>query len=93
METQRFHPINFSRRILAWKLADHFDVGRSIAVLLEAGRARATASTAPTPFADSSVENTNASVGELIESGILKRILVMTELNYSNSMIEAWRRL
>ena len=38
------------------------------------------------------MENTNASVGELIESGLLKRILAMTEINYSNSMIEAWWR-
>ena len=83
---------NFSRRILSWKLADHFDVGSSVAVLLEAGRGAEKAGTPPTLLADSGIENTNASVSELVESGLLKRVLAMTEINYSNSMIEAWWR-
>jgi hypothetical protein len=33
-------------------------------------------------------ENVNAQVDELITSGVLRRVLAFTELNFSNSMIE-----
>ena len=38
------------------------------------------------------VENFNSAVDELIESGLLKRLLAMTEIAYSNSLIESWWR-
>jgi len=38
------------------------------------------------------VENVNAAVDALIESGVLRRLLAFTELRFSNSMIEAWWR-
>jgi transposase InsO family protein len=82
---------NFSRRILAWRLADRFEVGNSVAVLVEAGRA-VKGSATPTLIADSGVENRNHAVDELIESGLLRRLLAMTEINFSNSLIEAWWR-
>ena len=64
--------------------------GNSVAVLLEATR-RATASdTTPVVLADSGVENVNAQVDELITTGVLRRLLALTELRFSNSMIEAW---
>ena len=34
----------------------------------------------------------NRDVDKLIESGLLRRVLAMTELRFSNSMIEAWWR-
>jgi hypothetical protein len=37
-------------------------------------------------------ENVNAQVDELITSGVLRRVLAVTELQFSNSMIEAWWR-
>jgi len=89
-----FHAVidNLSRRILAWRLVEHFEVGSSVAVLLEAGRGVLRFGSPPTLLADSGVENRNGAVDELIESGLLRRILAMTEINYSNSMIEAWWR-
>lgn len=42
--------------------------------------------------ADAGVENVNAQVDELIETGVLRRLLAFTELKFSNSMIEAWWR-
>ena len=42
--------------------------------------------------ADGGVENVNGAVDELIHSGVLRRVLAMTELTFSNSMIEAWWR-
>ena len=43
-------------------------------------------------LADAGVENVNAKVGELIATGVLRRLLAFTELKFSNSMIEAWWR-
>ena len=83
---------NFSRRILAWRVADTFAPVNSVTVLLEASRAAAPSDTAPVVLADAGVENVNAQVDELIHTGVLRRLLAITELKFSNSMIEAWWR-
>ncbi len=83
---------NFSRRILAWRLADKFDPANTIALLLEAARGTRSEQP-PTVVADAGVENVNAQVDELIHSGVLRRVLALTELSFSNSMIEAWWRV
>jgi len=83
---------NFSRRILAWRVADTFAPVNSVAVLLDASRAAAPSDTAPVVLADAGVENVNAQVDELIHTGVLRRVLAFTELKFSNSMIEAWWR-
>jgi len=83
---------NFSRRILAWRLVDHFDPATSVAILVEAGRAAEAGAPVPTLLADAGVENKNKDVDELIASGLLKRVLAQTEIRFSNSMIEAWWR-
>jgi hypothetical protein len=38
------------------------------------------------------VENVNAQVDALIQTGVMRRVLAFTELTCSNSMIEAWWR-
>ena len=83
---------NFSRRILAWRVAETFAPVNSVAVLLDAGRAATSSDTAPIVLADAGVENVNAQVDELIITGVLRRVLAFTELRFSNSMIEAWWR-
>ena len=83
---------NFSRRILAWRVAETFAPVSSVTVLLEASRAAAPSDTAPVVLADAGVENVNAQVDELIDAGVLRRLLALTELQFSNSMIEAWWR-
>jgi transposase InsO family protein len=82
---------NFSRRILAWRVADTFAPVNSVAVLIEASR-RTTSDTTPVVLADAGVENVNAQVDALIDAGVLRRLLALTELQFSNSMIEAWWR-
>jgi hypothetical protein len=62
----------------------------SVAVLLDATRGASTP--APVVLADSGVENVNAAVDTLIETGVLRRLRAFTELKFSNSMIEAWWR-
>jgi transposase InsO family protein len=83
---------NFSRRILAWRVAERFAPANSVAVLLEASRGATQSANAPVVLADAGVENVNAQVDELIEAGVLRRLLAFTELKFSNSMIEAWWR-
>jgi hypothetical protein len=83
---------NFSRRILAWRVAKTFAPGNSVAVLLEASRGATCSASAPVVLADAGVENVNAQVDELIDTGVLRRLLAFTELKFSNSMIEAWWR-
>jgi transposase InsO family protein len=82
---------NFSRRILAWRVADTFAPINSVAVLLDASRAAASDIT-PVVLTDAGVENVNAQVDALIAAGVLRRLLAFTELTFSNSMIEAWWR-
>ena len=83
---------NFSRRILAWRVADTFAPVNSLAVLLDAGRRATGADRVPVVLADAGVENMNAEIDALIATGVLRRMLAFTELKFSNFMIEAWWR-
>jgi transposase InsO family protein len=83
---------NFSRRILAWRVADTFAPVSSVVVLLEASRTATRSASTPVVLADAGVENVNVEVDELIATGVLCRLLAFTELKFSNSMIEAWWR-
>jgi putative transposase len=83
---------NFSRRILAWRVADTFAPVNSVAVLVDASRGATPSETPPVVLADGGVENVNAQVDDLITTGVLRRVLAFTELKFSNSMIEAWWR-
>ena len=70
---------NFSRRIVAWRVADTFAPSNSVAVLLEASRRVASSDTTPVVLADAGVENVNAQVDNLITPGVLRRVLALTE--------------
>jgi transposase InsO family protein len=83
---------NFSRRTLAWRVAETFTPVNSVAVLVDASRGATPAETTPVVLADAGVENVNAQVDALIATGVLRRILAFRELKFSNSMIEAWWR-
>src|SRR5262249_16769031 len=73
---------NFSRRILAWRVAETFAPANSVAVLVEAGRGAMPSETTPVVLADGGVENVNAQVDELIATGVLRRVLAFTELKF-----------
>ncbi len=83
---------NFSRKILAWKVSDRLEPGNTASVLLEAARHVVPAEGPPTLITDGGVENFNSDVDALIDSGLLQRLLAMTEISYSNSLIESWWR-
>ena len=85
---------NFSRRILAWHVAGAFTPGNRVTVLLAASQGAAASGRVPVVLADAGVENVNAQVDELLATGVLRRLLAMTELKFSNSLIEAcWRSI
>jgi putative transposase len=83
---------NFSRRILAWRVASTFAPVNSVAVLVEASQGAMPSTTTPVVLSDAGVENVNAEVDVLIATGVLRRVLAFTEMKFSNSMIEAWWR-
>ena len=82
---------NFSRRILAWKVAGTFDPSATAEILLEASKG--VTSGKPLLLADGGIENFNGAVDELIDSGLLSRVLARTEIVFSNSLIESWWRV
>lgn len=81
---------NFSRRILAWRVNDTFDPGVTEELLIEAGAEKL--ETAPDLLVDGGVENMNRGVDDLVERGLLRRVLAMVDISFSNSLIEAWWR-
>jgi putative transposase len=81
-----------SRRVLAWGGADTVGPVTSVAVRLEASRGATRSTSAPVVVADAGVEHVTAQVDDLVDTGVLRRLLAFTELTFSNSMIEAWWR-
>ena len=82
---------NFSRRILAWKVTPSFEPDATAEILLAASKG--VEHGVPTVLTDGGTENFNGPVDELINSGLLHRVLAGTEITYSNSMIESWWRV
>jgi len=81
---------NYSRKILAWKVSAKFEAAATAELLLDASRGLVEA--VPKVLADGGVENFNSCVDELVDSGILRRLLAMTDVSFSNSLIESWWR-
>jgi transposase InsO family protein len=85
---------NLSRRILAWKVALRLEPQNTCAVLVEAGKTLPPEEAPATVVADSGVENVNGAVDALLGLGRLRRVLAQVEVDFSNSMIEAfWRSM
>jgi hypothetical protein len=82
---------NFFRRVLVWSVSASFDPNATVEVLLTA--AQGIGGDKPLLLADGGVENFNGAVDELIASGLLSRVLVQTEITFSNSMVEPWWRV
>jgi putative transposase len=84
---------NYSRKILAWTVAERLDSTATCQLLLAAGKHMAFAGR-PLLFADSGIENINSAVDDTLFSACLQRVLAQVDVAYSNSMIEAfWRSL
>ena len=73
-------------------MAEKFEVATTVTILRDAARGAISVEDAPTLVADAGVENVNAGVDELIVSGLLRRVLALRDVSFSNSLIEAWWR-
>jgi putative transposase len=83
---------NLSRKVLAWKVAERLEPGTTRAILLEALKNANLSLGLPKVVMDSGVENINREVDDLISSELIKRILVLVQVDFSNSIVEAfWR--
>jgi len=82
---------NSSRRILAWKVAATFNPTITAELLLTASKHVVDGK--PKLLTDGGVENFNNAVDELVDSGLLKRVLAQTDITFSNSLIESWWRV
>ena len=83
---------NFSRRILAWKLAASLEPGTTCQGLTDAADQLPELDGPATLYADSGIENVNGQVDDLLDLGKLQRVLAQVEVSFSNSMIESWWR-
>jgi len=81
---------NFSRRILSWKVSSKFNPSITAELLLSA--TDELIDEKPTLLVDGGVENFNSAVDELVDSGLLQRLLAQTDISFSNSLIESWWR-
>ena len=82
---------NFSRRILAWKVAESFHPASTAQLLLHASSSLTSGK--PMVLVDGGVENYNEAVDQLVDTGLLQRVLAQTEISFSNSLIESWWRV
>jgi putative transposase len=82
---------NFSRRILAWSLTPELEPLANAPLLVKAMESKASAAERSEPqslMVDGGVENFNSAVDELVNQGLLERILAQTDVRESNSLIE-----
>jgi transposase InsO family protein len=83
---------NFSRRVLAWRLAEKLDPLTTCQVLTEAAKNLRGGASPVSVLTDGGVENVNDIVDEFLSGGILRRVLAQVEIVESNSLVEAWWR-
>jgi putative transposase len=81
---------NFSRKVLAWRVANRFEIANTVEVLEDAVQSAVTRDRQPELMADGGVENYNEKVDHLEEQGMLRRVRALVDVRFSNSMIESW---
>ena len=83
---------NYSRRILAWQLAEKLSPVTTCEVLAKAAENLKGEKAPVSVLTDGGVENVNDTVDEFLSGGILRRVLAQVEIVESNSLVEAWWR-
>ena len=85
---------NFSRYVLAARTTSTYGGGETRKLLLEAlGKSQTLdCSLAPTVMVDSGSENLNIEMDGLVDTDIIKRLIAQIDIQFSNSMIEAFFR-
>ena len=74
----------------AWRVAETFAPGNSVAVMVEASRGATASERTPAVLADAGVENVNTQVDDLIATGVLRRVLAFTDLKFSGLQQNSW---
>ena len=83
---------NFSRKILAWTVAPCLEPATTRQLLLKAAQSTGVVDETPSVLMDSGVENLNKEVDGLVGSGVIRRLLAKVDIDFSNSLVEAfWR--
>jgi putative transposase len=83
---------NLSRKVLAWRVAERLEPETTRSMLLEALKHANISHGLPQVVMDSGVENMNSEVDGLVSSELIKRILALVQVDFSNSIVEAfWR--
>jgi transposase InsO family protein len=83
---------NLSRKVLAWAVAERLEPGTTRAILLEALKNANLSQGLPKVVTDSGVENINSEVDGLVSSKLIERILALVQVDFSNSVVEAFFR-
>ena len=81
---------NYSRRILAWTVAERLNPMNTCLVLNQAAASLSEPETKV--HMDSGVENLTHDVDKLLEGGTIERTIVQIDVSFSNSLIECWWR-
>lgn len=83
---------NLSRKVLAWRVAERLEPATTRSILLEALDNSNLSQCLPKVVMDSGVENINREVDGLVCSELIKRILALVQVDFSNSIVESfWR--
>ena len=79
-------------KVLAWRVAERLEPTTTRSMLLEALENADLKDFQPKVVVDSGVENINGEVDGLISSELITRILALVQVDFSNSIVEAfWR--
>jgi transposase InsO family protein len=81
---------NYSRRVLAWTVAETQSPMNTCYVLEHAAKSLSSSETKV--YMDSGVENLNKDVDKLLEGRTIERVIAQVDVTFSNSMIESWWR-
>jgi len=83
---------NYSRRILAWRLAEKLSPVTTCQVLAEAAENLKGQESAVKVITDGGGENVNEAVDDYLSEASLERVVAQVEIAESNSLVEVWWR-
>jgi putative transposase len=83
---------NFSRRILAWHLAEKLNPLTTCKILADAAKYLPTPPPEVAVITDGGSENVNSTVDAALGIGPLRRVLAQIDIVESNSLLEVWWR-
>ena len=77
-------------KVLAWPVAERLEPATTRSILLEALEHAELHDFLPMVVTDSGVENINGQVDGLVSADLIRRILALVQVDFSNSIVEAF---